>query len=262
MRLIGIASAGKRGGKSTTANFIFANELKNLNIIERFDMDENGDLYVNHDSYDDGVNKIEAGMAILNMECRDPLFINFLAQRIWPHVKIYSFADKLKDIAINMYGLKPEQVYGSTKEKESETQYTYRQLEKVVPGKYFPKTLQNLDDIVTARKFVQYLSDTLRELNDDCFLNPIIKQLEIEQVPLSIIADVRRKAEVDKIKEMGGKVIFLTRCGEKDYHRIENEFKDIEDKSSYFDFVIENHDMTVAQRNVEVYTELKSIGWL
>jgi hypothetical protein len=261
MRLIGIAGASKRSGKSTAGNFIFANELKNLGIIERFEMDEEGKLYVNHSAYEDEVNKIDAGMAELNMECRDAPFLQFLSQAIWPHVKIYSFADLLKFISINMYGLTEPQVYGNTKEKESETPYTYKQLKKIVPGKYFPKTILNLDDKVIARKFVQYLGDTLRELNDDCFLAPVMRQIEIEQVPLSLICDVRRVVEVQKIQEAGGKVIFLNRSVEKDTHRIENEFNDI-DKSSFFDIVIESQDMTIAQKNLEIATELKSIGWL
>jgi len=262
MRLIGVAGAGKRCGKSTACNFIFASELKNLDIIEKFEMDEDGKLYVNHGAYEDEINKIEAGMAELNMECRDIPFMQFLAQMIWPHVKIYNFAELLKFIAINMYGLTEAQVYGSSEDKESPTAYTYRQLKAIVPGKYFPKNISNLDEKVIARKFVQYLADVLRELNDNCFLDPIMKQISVEQVPLSLIGDVRRIAEVKRIQEAGGKVIFLNRSGEKDNHRIENEFAEIEDKRSFFDIVIDSQDMTVAQKNLEIATELKSIGWL
>ncbi len=261
MRLIGIAGGSKRSGKSTAANFIFANELKALNIIEKFEMDEEGKLYVNHGAYEDETNKIEAGMSELNMDCRDIPFLQYLAGAIWPHVKIYSFAELLKFICVNMYGLAEAQVYGSTEDKESLTKYTYRQLKKIVPGAHFPKKLADLDECVVARKFVQYMADTLRELNDDCFLDPLMKQIEVEQVPLSIIGDVRRKKEVEAIQAAGGKVIFLNRVTMKDNHRIENEFSDIEDKRSFFDIVIDSQDMTIAQKNIEIYTELKSVGW-
>lgn len=259
MRLIGIAGTS-RSGKSSTGSFIFANELKKLQIIEKFEMDENGDLYVNHGAHEES--GLEPGMAKVNLESKDPIFVNFLQEAIWPHVKLYSFADILKFIAIHMYGLTVEQVYGGTRDKNSDTNYSYAMIKKVVPGKYFPKKLSNLNDAVTARKFLQYLADTLRTLNDDCFLNPVMNQILNEQVPLSIITDVRRIVEADKIKEMGGKVIFLTRKIENDTHRVENEFDEVNNKSEYFDIVIDNQDMTMAQKNVEVFTELRSRGWL
>lgn len=263
MRLLGVAGT-KRAGKDSAGAFIFANELQKLNIIERFEMNEEGELFLNHDAYKDEETGevLDAGMAKINFTSKDPIFVNYMQEAIWPHVKMYSFADTLKFIAVHMYGLTPEQVYGDGKEKESLTEYSYKQLKLIVPGRYFPKTIQNLDDKVIARKFLQYLADTLRALNDDCFVNPVMNQINNEQVPLSIITDVRRVEEVDKIHKMGGKVLYLTRRTEVDTHKIENGFSEITDLRGYFDFVIDNQDMTVAQKNIEIFNELHSVGWL
>lgn len=258
-RILGIAGAS-RSGKDTASHFIFANELKKLDIIDKFEMDEEGNLYVNHDG--DQESGLEPGMAKINLCSKDPVFVNYLQQVVWPHIKLYAFADLLKFMAVHMYGLRPEQVYGDTKEKNSPTQYTYKQIKVIVPARIFPRQINSLDTVLTARQFLQYLSDTLRELNDNCFVDPVVNQLNNEQVPFSIITDVRRKVEVERIKAMGGKVLYLTRRPEKDKHRIENEFVDIKKPEEYFDIVVNNTDMTLAEKNIEIYTQLRSIGWL
>jgi hypothetical protein len=263
MRILGIAAAGKQGGKSSAAKFIFASELKKLNLLERFDIDNDGNLVVPHDAYssEDGTQVIEAGEKIINLDCKDPQFIQWMAACIWPHTKIYHFADVLKYIAIHMYGIEEKLVYGSEKDKEELTPYTYKSLEDVIPAKYFPKS-GDMSRQLTVRKFLQYLGDILRSVNDDCFTNPLIKQLSTEQCPLSLIADVRRVSEVEAIHKLGGKVMFLTRKPYQDGHRVEMEFNKIEKPEEFFDIVIDNKDMTIEQKNVAIYTELRNISWL
>ncbi len=262
MRLIGMAGTA-RAGKDSAAKFIAGNELQHLQIIDRFDIDDEGELLVNVSEYkEDEQVVIEAGMAKIDLTCKDPVFVQYMAENIWPHVKLFSFADILKFIAIHMYGLEIKQVYGSTKDKMSDTQYTYRTLKKVVPNEYFPKRLNDLDEKVKARRFLQYLADTLRAVNDECFIVPTLKQVQQEQVPLSIITDVRRIKEVEAIQKLGGKVIFFTRDTEKEVHRVEREFDGLENPHEVFDFVVDNQNMSIREKNVEIFNHLHSIEWL
>ena len=71
-RILGISGA-KQSGKSTCMKFLHGYQLRFYDVIEKFLMDENGDIFVNAKMIN--VNgEEEDTVAILDVERRDPEF--------------------------------------------------------------------------------------------------------------------------------------------------------------------------------------------
>lgn len=255
--IIGIAGY-QRGGKTTAANYMFGCKMLEKEIIKRFNIGVDGELLVNAVYYDQNGNPFEE-IAELDIDNKSREFLDYMDSNVYPFIKNYNFADVLKSIAIELYGIKPEQCYGTTEEKLSETQYTWSDFVEVIPKKFKPRTY-NPERKVPARQFLQYLGDTLRFINNNCFTTPTIKTIVYEQPSLAIIGDVRQEMEIDAIHENGGKIILLTRKTTDDTHRTERELDTIDrDK---FDFIIDNQNMTIDEKNKQVYQIMNSLGLL
>lgn len=238
-----IAFCGRqRCGKTSSLKTVYGEILKQNKTIKQYNVDDNGDLWVNA--------QFETGeaMAILDISQEDPGFFHFAQEMIYPFVKDYHFADNLKRIAKGLYGIKYEQMFGTTEQKKSPTQYEWASFIKAIPTNRRPKPAPTGN--VTGREFLEYLGDILRAVNDNCFTESLITQIEEEQVPVGLIGDCRRISEVDAVKAAGGTTIFFTRNTEKGTHNIETEF-DNYDKSN-FTYVIDNENMTMQEKNKEI----------
>src|SRR5688572_14601173 len=106
-RILGICGKA-RSGKTTAVNYVFGAEMVHLQLIKRFDIDDNGGLLVNATFRDENGNPFEE-MGLMDLDNKSPEFFDFMETRIYPHIKNYHFADTLKSIAIGMYGLEYEQ---------------------------------------------------------------------------------------------------------------------------------------------------------
>ena len=111
-------SGRKRAGKTTSINFLHGYELQRNNIIERFALADRGQLLVNATFMDEKGEEIQQ-MGLFDVSNRDPRFCEYCSMNVWPFVKAYNFADALKSIAINFFGLTHEQCYGSEKAKNT-----------------------------------------------------------------------------------------------------------------------------------------------
>jgi len=120
-------SGKKQAGKNTCANFVVGTEMMVLNLIEYFTLNELGKLVVPA-QMEDG--SIEDG--IFDLDRKDEQFIFYLAEKVWPYVKLYSFADPLKEFCINVLGLEYEQCYGTDEQKNSETHLRWENMPGVV----------------------------------------------------------------------------------------------------------------------------------
>lgn len=243
MKLIGIA-ASKGAGKTSSANYIYGQILKKNDIIDKFGISNEGKLIMPC-QFNDGIR-----MSEVDMFNREPGFIAYCNEVIYPFIKAYNFGDYIKETITTLYKVDPKLLWGSQDERNFETEYTWSLFLKLLPKNKCPKNVKTSDKI-TGRQFIQYFADVLRAIDDDCFTRVIMNQINYEQSPISMIADVRRISEVEAIKNAGGKIIYLSRKPSEDDHHTENEFKDY-DKSN-FDAVINNENMTMAQKNTEIH---------
>ena len=229
-------SGHKRAGKTTCINFLHGYELQRNNVIEKFMLDDRGSLLVNATFIDEKGEEVEQ-MGRLDLNSQDARFVEYCSINIWPFVKAYNFADSLKSIAINFFGLTYEQCYGSEKEKNTPS-----------PVKEY-----------TAREFLQYFgTDICRELKEDIWVDFCISKIQSEQSQLALVGDCRFPDEVKAIQDVGGKVIRLTRTPHEDSHVSETALDTFEG----FDATIDNQDMGVDEQSKELLNILSEWGWL
>ena len=182
-----IAFAGGKGsGKTTCMNFLHGYQLRAYNVIEDFAISPRGQLIVKTDIETEG-GKTEVSDTYMDINRKDVDFIEWAMYNVWPFVKKYSFADPLKEIAVGLFGLKNEQVYGSTEHKK-----------QVVPHLKW----ENMPGVMnegrmTAREFLQYFgTDVCRRMHENIWADRCIEDIRLEQPLLAVIDDCRFPNEV------------------------------------------------------------------
>jgi len=246
-----IAFAGGKGcGKTTSMNFLHGYQMRAHRIIENFGVSNRGQLIIKTDVETES-GKIEVSDTYMDINRKDVEFIEWAMYNMWPFVKKYSFADPLKEMAVGLFGLKNEQVYGSLEHKK-----------QVVPHLRW----ENMPGVMnegpmTVRDFLQYFgTDVCRKIHPNIWVDRCIEDIRLEQPLLAVIDDCRFPNEVDAIQEIGGKVIGLTRSTEGvDHHSSEQEIKKSWDK---IDHVIDNQDMTIHETCAAIIEAIEGFGWL
>jgi hypothetical protein len=275
-KIIGICGA-KRSGKNTTANFLHGHVLKEKEIIREFNILENGELSVNTHYIDDN-GDVQEEMGVLDLTQQNESFFGFAQERIWPHIKLYHFADALKEICMTMFGLTYEQAYGL--DKDSPTKLRWENMPGVVtPEKaikfgqdnnlwnigYTPTALcQIFQDLciiheagsMSAREVLQFVgTEIFRKMHGSVWIDIVINAVKADQPEIAVIADCRFDNEAIAIKENGGILIGLSRRISEDSHSSENSLN-----YSLCDIVINNQNMTIRESNNAVLSYLKSNG--
>lgn len=115
-------------------------------------MDDEGNLLVNTVGINEKGEEIE-GMGVMDVERQDDDFCEFASAYIWPHVRSFSFADPLKSIAMQLFGLTRKQCFGTDEDKNTLTDIIWKDM----PGKSRSKKK------MTAREFYNLLEPTFAE---------------------------------------------------------------------------------------------------
>lgn len=270
-----VAFAGKKqAGKNTAANFLFGLEMwsildeNNLPLIDRFRIDEKGRLII---PVDFGPEKgVQDG--IFEPASREPAVQAFLSVAVWPTVKMYSFADSLKDICINILGLTNEQVYGNNAMKNTPTKIVW----KNVPG--FPKTksvetLKKMgfvleddwtpESFMTARHVMQFVgTDIFRKMYENVWVDATLRRIANDAPSIAIITDCRFPNEVEGVQSVDGIVIYLTRApfAGQDEHSSETALDPENYDQSKLDVILDNREMNIEQQNEALFNVLREKG--
>lgn len=260
----------KQSGKSSAANFIGGYILTQtkrrypeLPLPRNFTINEKGKLIVDA-TFTNSEGVEETKPAELNLRRRDAEFYEFAQHYIYPYVKIYSFADTLKEMAVRIFGLTENQVYGDEMDKKSPTKIEWNDMHKLFHPAKLPylKKDGKIDRKMLAREFLQYFgTDICRTLYDECWIHDCINRIAVEGYPFAIIDDCRFANEVKAIRSFGGKVILLKRkIAQKDEHRSENDLR-MTLKREY-DYTLNNDDMDIVEKNQRLLDLLYEWGWL
>ena len=245
MKIIGL-SGKKQSGKNTVANIISGIALKKIDLINDFELDNNGKLLIH----------CAEGVGELDLYRKDAEFVDYAHRFIWPYVKIYSFADDLKKMCIDLFEIPEECVYGTDDEKNKIQEHL---LWENMPGLLDEPKRKKWSGPMTAREFMQFFgTEIMRKMYESVWTERTIKNIKTENPQISVISDCRFKNEALAMKEQKAKLIYLTRSISKDSHSSENGFEDFDD----FDAVIDNQNMTIEETTIELMKIIESWGWL
>lgn len=274
-------SGKKQAGKNTAANFLFGLEMWSIldpeskePLISTFRIDDKGRLII---PVDFGPDKGGVRDGIFDPTSRSPFVQTFLNAHVWPYVKLYSFADILKELGITLFGLSEEQCYGTNEEKNTYTKLRWSDMptfnwdtqnkrklafNQVKALGFNLSETWSPDDYMTGREFMQYFgTDICRKMYGDIWANATVNRIIREESGIGIITDCRFPNEVKAVKDAGGVVIRLTRSVHSvDEHSSEKALdKDVYDWSN-FDAVVDNANMTIQEQNEAIFSELTRLG--
>jgi hypothetical protein len=250
MKIIGIAGK-KQSGKNTTANILHGTVLKKQGLIKDFNINGDGKLIIyTEDSHG------RAGWGEFDVTRKDGDFIEYSEHNMWPYIKLYSFADNLKQICVELFNIPQECVWGTDEQKNQTQEHllweNMPRFQNMTLMKKMPLDARKgwdwREGPMTAREFMQFFgTDIMRKVYGPIWINSTIKKIQREQSELAIIADVRFPNEADVIKDVNGVVVRLTRHKLEDNHSSEIALDDY----AFTDY-IDNQDDSVDALMVQV----------
>ena len=227
MKIIGI-SGKKQSGKNTMANILHGLVLKERGMILDFNVNAEGKLHV---LTTDGSGA--EGWGEFDIERHDSPFVEYAELNMWPHVKLYSFADHLKWICVKLFDIPKECVFGTDEQKNQKQDHLRWEL---MPGHVTDKSGYGA---MTSREFMQWFgTDIMRKIYEPIWVSSCLKTVQREQSELAIIADVRFPNEVKAVQEAGGTVVRLTRKVAEDQHDSEKAL----DQFKFSDYINNTED--------------------
>jgi len=243
-----IAISGKKqSGKTTAGNFLFGCAMISNDVVEYANIDKDGNLIVPYENQDGDLKP-----CVFPTDSMHPTMIAYMRDNVWSSVKMYSFADSLKRICIDVLGLTERQCYGTDSEKNTLTSFNWSDMVTKTPRCSGP---------MSAREVMQYVgTDFFRKIYPNVWVDSTIRKIQSENSKLAVVVDCRFPNEVDGIKDVGGKVIRLTRDifkGE-DTHASETALDDYEG----FDAIIDNKSMDIGEQNEAIYNQLVDWGFV
>ena len=261
MNKILLFCGSKDSGKTSAAKFVAGYFLNRAGVIKEFaqDFDGNLDVQIRIQSLD-GTDKFSSEFAQLDLRRTDNEFIWFAEKNIWPYVKLYAFADELKSVTHQIFGLDVNLMYGNNEDKETLTYIKWEHIAKLLPK---ITTISNVkeQEYMTIREFLQIFgTDICRTILNDCWIDACFRNIIYENSELAIIDDGRFMNEIYRSKQLGAKVIKLERKLHIDNHKSENDLDQI--SKNNFDYIIDNTNMTLSEKNQAIFQALKNFGWV
>lgn len=160
--------------------------------------------------------------------------------------KIYSFADPLKDICINLFGLDIHQCYGSDEDKNTPTHISWADVPESIKNDWSEKLDKKMTGMVSARHLMQLFgTDYCRSIDNHCWSRALYNKINKEDHQLSLVADARFPNEVTMGTEIGAKVVRLLRNPAKNSDVHESEIALDNFPLGEYSLVIDNRDMGI-----------------
>ena len=247
--ILGI-SGKKQAGKTTIANIIHGEVLLSNNMILDYNIDEQGKLLIKTVN-----SKGVEGWGQFDIERKDEEFVQYAHYNMWPFVKLYNFADSLKDMCINLFGFTHDQAYGTNEQKNEKVKHLlWSNMPRGKVNRKAPK------GEMSAREFMQFFgTEVMRKMHHDVWANACLNKIIKEGSDLAIIADVRFPNEVEAITKAGGKVLRLERNVHEDDHDSETALDADNYDHDNFWHVLDNREIGIGETITEVRSLLEKI---
>ncbi len=247
-KLICVVSGKKQSGKDSLGKYIISEYLNAKVGNQRFYVQKDGKDVSIVDKFS---NKI-LNIGSLNNE--DKKLLDTYS------VKVYSFADPLKRICIDLLGLDESQCYGSDDDKNSQTHILWENFPEQVCIKYSRKKrgsggFKPASGFMTGREVMQVVgTEVFRNIDENCFARGTYSMIANEGYNLAIIVDGRFPNEITMGTEIGAKAIRLTRNTLKDDHASELALDEF--PLGEFTLVIDNQDLEMADTHKKLKSHL------
>lgn len=286
-KILGL-SGRKQSGKNTSANYILGVCLKSLGITTDFTITDKGELFVQNIFGD------EEHAGVFDIFNQDPSMLDFRREYLDEIIRFYSFADKLKQVCMDLFGLTYNQCYGTDTDKNTPTKLRWENMPGVVTelpekswlelesieeingrlGKYYDKlngVVYHNAGPMSAREVMQFFGTEIgRRMYSNIWVDATINQIKKDKPLLAIVPDTRFPNEVNGILSVGldsdypaiGNVIRFLRDPNNgaDTHSSETSLDDF-DQSKYL-ATVDNSAMSIDEQNAEVNSILTEIRWL
>ena len=255
LKLVGLRGTSC-AGKNTLSNYIHGLYLKKIGFTSEFRINASCGLEIKLEiSLPNGGFKYEWKPFEVDIQHFDfRIWASIGDNSLWTYVRSDCLARPLKDFCINVLGLTVGQVYGN--DKASPTQFRFKDIAFFLDSKWFDSTETDggLEQQLTARDIMEYVGTKLiRRMYPDAFIDSLLRRVEANPSPLTLITDVRRANESKKILEAGGKIVHLTRgnpqnISESDINNVEpsvvldNSSLTIEQSCEQFEQMLRNWD--------------------
>jgi len=239
-KIIGFAGK-KQSGKDTSCNFILMLKMIELGVCKNARLNEDGKIEVS-----DIFGQCKDGLDYFEFS-KKHVDVDRVLDAISSEIKTYYLADPLKRIAIDIFGLPEDKVYGTDDDKNELTHLLWENM----PGIY------HQSGPMTIREFLQYLgSDVFRKINSEVWLDTLFRRIKKDNSRLALIGDIRFENEIEGCKSKEAIVLGLTKDKFKsaDSHTSENVNIDLCSK------IINNEKLNIAEQNKEIYFALKELG--
>jgi hypothetical protein len=273
-KILGL-SGKKQSGKDTTANFILGAVMKKHKLISGFNITDKGKLHI-----DDFLGcKDDGGIFDYDSTRRGPKLLKKDLEGI---IKLYSFADFLKEVCMKMFGLTYQQCYGTDEQKNSLTALRWEDMPGVItddgcdlygdvveahnkPGMYseqYSRLMVWSSGKMSARQVLQFTgTEIFRKMYPDCHVNATHAKIKEDNPEIAIIRDTRFVNEVEGTLDRDGLVLRFLRDPNNgtDKHASETSLDDYPQEK--FSFVLDNRDMGIEEQNIAVANFLNEKGW-
>lgn len=277
-------SGKKQSGKNTCANFLLGTMMAGHGIVRGMCQinPTDGRLWIS-----DMFGQEELGQGYFDYYRQNDSMLSFLEEHVHPFIKLYSFADMLKDLAcIDILGLKREQVYGTDEQKNSTTHLRWENMPGVITemmpeidekdletiggriGPYYQKlrngVVYHRPGLMTGREVMQFVgTEIFRKMYSKVWAEATIRKVLLENSDLAIITDCRFPDEAEATKNAGGKVIRLTReVYSEDTHESETALDKDKFDWNKFDAIIDNQHMDLAKQHEVLHGHLYNWGYV
>ena len=243
-----IAFAGrKQAGKDTACNFLLAAKIAELGISRSTRLNKSGQIEVT-DIFGDSV----SGQEWMPFEPPHVDVPTLFSNELGEFIQIYSFADKLKRMSIDILGLKEEWVFGTDEQKNTLTDILWEDI-------YTHQTVPEKEGRMTVREVLQCVgTDMFRAMYKNVWVDACLRQIEQDAPELALISDARFPNEVRAVQKQGGVVIGLSRNPYKKSDKHSSETA-VEKCFEICDTVIDNGKLSIPKQNEQIYLATKHL---
>lgn len=267
MKKVLLIGGCKQSGKSSTANFITGYQLKANGVTDKFEIDVNGNLWVNSVTFDEE-GEPEYGMGELDLTRRDQEFLYYAQHQILPYCKVNNIADPLKETIHTLFGVSLDKLYGDDNDKNSDSGVPWKCVAKFKKGAAVSNLKKDgkIDRNLTIRELCIEFGDVCRTFDEDCFVRPCINDVVDFDEPFTVVPDCRFVNEINAFKQAASdgkfelKTLYLKRIINPDSHESEQLHNNYD--INKFDAVIDNTEMSLSERNRTVLSHLLKWGWV